>query len=124
MCVVKKYGLKLRRQFVSNHCVATIKNTNLVDLCLFSGEGTPTLLGGYVLSQKEAFDMGKGLMNSSGFLKDATEEERKKVIDESVYTAYELLKGINAEQAEQLREMFDIKVVKHEQPKEDHGYIG
>ena len=124
MCLVKKYDLELKRQFVSNHCVATLKDSGLVDLCLFSGEGKPTLLGGFVLSPKEAFDLGKGLMNTSAFVEKTTENEKKRVIDENIVLVHKLLKDINNEQAEKLRELFDIKIIKKEPPKTDSGYIG
>jgi hypothetical protein len=124
MCVVKKYNIDLKRSFVSNHCVATLKNVGLVDMCLFSGEGKPTLLGGYVLSKKEAFDLGKGLMNTSAMIDTASEEEKKKIINENIVMAYQLLQGINKDQAEQLRKLFDIKIIEQKPPTEDHGYIG
>jgi hypothetical protein len=124
MCIVKKFNLNLKRQFISNHCVATLKDSGLVDMCLFSGEGKPTLLGGYVLSQKEAFDLGYGLINTTAFAKDASKEQKEKIINQNVITAYKLLKDINPKQAEKLSELFDIKIIKQEEPKTDQGYIG
>jgi len=124
MCVVKKYDLELRRKFVSNHCVATLKEAGLVDMCLFSGEGKPTLLGGYVLSGKEAYDLGRGLISTSAFAEGATKEEKKRAVQDSVTNVYQILKGLNDEQAEKLKELFDIKIVEKQEPKTDHGYIG
>lgn len=124
MCLVKKHDLDLKRHFVSNHCVATLKNSSLVDLCLFSGEGRPSLLGGYVLTPNEAFNLGVGLMNTSAMVENASEEQRKRVVHENVVSAYRLLQDINQEQAEKLKELFDIKIVEKQEPKEDHGYIG
>jgi hypothetical protein len=124
MCIVKKFNLNLKRQFISNHCVATLKDSGLIDMCLFSGEGKPTLLGGYVISQKEAFDLGNGLINTTAFTKDATKEQKEKIINQNVITVYKLLKDMNPEQAEQLKQLFDIKIVKNEEPKTDYGYIG
>lgn len=124
MCIVKKFDLNLKRQFISNHCVATLKDSGLVDMCLFSGEGKPTLLGGYVLSKKEAFDLGNGLINTTGFTKDATKEQKEKVVNQNIITAYKILKNINTEQAEKLKELFDIKIIKQDELKTDCGYIG
>ncbi len=124
MCLVKKHGLELKRHFLSNHCVATMKEEGLVDMCLFSGEGKPTLLGGYVLTQKEAYNLGRALLNTSAFIEKATEEDKKRVINDSIVTVYSLLKGINDEQAEKLKELFDIRVIKKEPQKTDNGYIG
>jgi len=124
MCLVKKFNMDLKRSFVSNHCVATLKEPGLVDMCLFSGEGKPTLLGGYVLSTKEAFDLGTGLINTTAFVKDASKEQKEKIINQNVITAYRLLKEINEEQAGKLQELFDIKIIKEEEPKTAHGYIG
>jgi hypothetical protein len=124
MCLVKKHELELRRMLVTNHCVATLKDSGLVDLCLFSGEGKPTLLGGYVLSPQEAFELGKGLISTGAFLERATEEEKKKVIHDNVIMIYKLLKDVNEEQAEKLKDLFDIKIVPDEKQRTDHGYIG
>jgi len=125
MCIVKKYNLDLKRKFVSNHCIATLKDASLVDMCLFSGEGKPTLLGGFVITPKEAFDIGKGLMNTTAFVVKASKEDKEQIINENIAMAYRLLKDLNPEQADQLKEIFDIKEVKlEEQPKTDHGYIG
>jgi len=124
MCLVKKNNLELKRQFVSNHCVATLKQSSLVDMCLFSGEGRLTLLGGYVFSAKEAFDLGKGLMNTSALMENASVDEKKKIINENVIMAYQLLKDVNQEQADKLKELFDIKFMEKPEPAQDHGYIG
>jgi len=124
MCMVKKYELELKRKFISNHCVATLKDSSLVDMCLFSGEGKPTLLGGFVMSQMEAFNLGNGLINTSGFVDKTSKEQKEKIINQNVINTYKLLKDINAEQAERLKELFDIKIIKDEEPKTDHGYIG
>ena len=124
MCIVRKHNLELKRAFVSNHCVATLKDSGMVDLCLFSGEGTPTLLGGYVLSPKEAFDLGRALMNTTAFVKSASKKEKENIVNENIITTYKLLGELNNEQAEKLKELFDIKIIKDEAPKEDHGYIG
>ena len=124
MCIVKKNNLELKRQFVSNHCVATLKDSNLVDMCLFSGEGRPTLLGGFVLSAGQAFSLGRTLMNTAGMVEKADEAEKRRIISDNVLAVYTILKDINPEQAEKLRELFDIKIIKPPQPKRDHGYIG
>jgi hypothetical protein len=124
MCIVKKHNIDLKRQFVSSHCVATLKSTNLVDLCLFSGEGKPTLLGGYVLSPKEAFQLGKSLVNFSAWLESANPEEKKQIINENIVMVYQILKDINNEQAQKLKELFDIKIIKKEQKDMGHEYIG
>jgi len=81
-------------------------------------------LGGFVFTPNEAFDLGKGLMNTSAFLEQATEDQKKKIINENIVTVYRLLKDIKSEQAERLKELFDIKIIKPEEPKKDHGYIG
>ncbi len=120
MCTIKKFDLELKRMFVSNHCVATLKDSGLVDMCLFSGEGKPTLLGGFVLSPKEAYELGNRLIGTSAF----TEENKEKAINHNVISAYQLLKDINPEQAEKLKQLFDIEIIEQEMPKEDHGYIG
>jgi hypothetical protein len=120
MCTIKKFDLELKRMFVSNHCVATLKDSGLVDMCLFSGEGKPTLLGGFVLSPKEAFELGNGLINTSGY----TDENKEKAINHNIIQAYQMLKDINPDQAEQLRQLFDIKIIEKQETKTDHGYIG
>ena len=124
MCIIKKYNMDLKRHFVSNHCIATLKKIGLVDMCLISGEGKPTLLGGYVLTPDEAFDLGKGLVNTSALVEGATEEQKKRIVNENIVMAYQLLKSMNDEQAEKLKEIFDIQEVKTPPAKEAHGYIG
>jgi len=122
MCTVKKYNMDLKRQFVSNHCVATFNK--LIDMCLFSGEGKPTLLGGYVLTPEQAYSLGMGLVNTSSISDTATEEQKKAIINESILIAYRLVKDMNPEQAEKLKDLFDIKVIEPKPAKVAHGYIG
>jgi len=124
MCIVKKYDMELKRYFVSNHCVATLKESSLIDMCLFSGEGKPTLLGGYVLSKREAFDLGKGLVNTSAFLEKASKEDKERIVNNNIATAYRILLDINKEQAEKLKEIFKIEIIPKEETKVAHGYIG
>ncbi len=123
MCIVKKYNLELKRSYVSNHCVATLKDAGLVDMCLFSGEGKPSLLGGYVLSARQAYDLGKALVNTSAAVGSADRKHAENVIKQNIFMAYQLLRESDPEKAQKLKELFDLQIVRHE-PTEDHGYIG
>ncbi len=126
MCIVKKYNLELKRYLISNHCVAAIKNMGLVDMCLFSGEGKPTLLGGYGISPQEALSLGKALINTSTIVKPNLDKKEKiKLIRDNILFIFNLLQDVNPEKAKELAKIFDIKKIEIKKSKDNNiGYIG
>ena len=124
MCVVKKHNLELKRHLVTNHCIAGMKNIGLVDMCLFSGEGKPTLLGGYGIPAEEAIDIGRTLMNTGMALKpNLSKEDKIKILRNNVLFMYQLLQDVDETKAKGFAKLFDIKKVDLKQ-KHDTGYIG
>ncbi len=122
VCLVKKFGIDLRRYFVSNHCVASMKN-ELIDMCLFSGEGKPTLLGAYAMTSAEALHLGDALINTVRSSDNLKKKDMLSLAHNHIVSAYQLLKDADAEKAEELKKMFDIRFIKQEL-KHDTGYIG
>ncbi len=124
MCLVKKFNLDLKRYFVTGYCVASLRKPGspLVDMCFFSGEGKPTLIGGYAITPVDAMRLGNELIVNANRARVSTPEERRSIADMYLVSAYRLLKDSDKGAAKKLKESMDIKEVKQKEP--DLGYVG
>ncbi|MFH1126595.1 MAG: hypothetical protein ABIG84_06700 [archaeon] len=124
MCLIKKYNMDLKRYFLTGYCVATLRKpgTPLVDLCLFSGEGKPTLIGGYAITPHDAIRLANELILNANRAKETTPEQKKNIAEMYLISAYNLLKDSDKEAAEKLKSSMGIKEIKPKE--EDLGYVG
>ena len=124
MCLVKKFNLELRRYFVTGHCVAFLRKsgTQLVDLCLFSGEGKPTIIGGYAITPSDANRLGHELILNAGKAKESTPEEKRQIAEMYLINAYILLKDTDKARAKKLKDSMTIEEDKPKNP--ELGYVG
>lgn len=124
MCLVKKFNLELKRHFVTGYCIAGLKKpgTPLIDMCLFSGEGKPTLIGGYAITPLDAIRLGNELIVNANRVRASTPGEKKSIAEMYLISAYRLLKETDKDAAKKLKDSMNIKEIKPKEP--DLGYVG
>lgn len=124
MCLVKKFNLDLKRYFVTGYCVACLRKqgTPLVDMCFFSGEGKPTLVGGYAITTLDALRLGNELILNANRARESTPEQKKSIAEMYLISAYNLLKDCDKGAALKLKDSMGIREVKPKEP--DLGYVG
>jgi len=123
-CIAKKNGWEINRTLVTSHCVGALNDPKVIDMCLLGGEGKPSLIQAVIMSHKQAHELGNALIHVSNFVSESTKEQKEKMVKDHVIFLYQILKEVDKKRAEELKNLFESKVLKGKKETLDQGYIG